>query len=687
MTNIPFDAAELPIRAEVASDFGPAVGPILERALEQQKVENFPAAEASYRRFLKTHPTHLLALNNAALVAKKLGRMDVAVLRLSKAVRHHPNAAEAHFNLANTLQEIGRLEESIAPYRRAIALRPNYVKAHQNLGNALDKLRRFDEAADSYRRALAYGGDNPEILSNLGLCLKQQGQMLDAIVHLVAAVELEPDRADLHFGIGSFYFETHNNLGAVAHFRRVLELEPEHNGARSALLFQAQRVCDWAEVSALAPAVRAATDRALANGELCLEGALENLSRDSDPQRNQAVAMSTAHPVVVNTIPLARQSRRGKTATEKIRIGYLSADFREHPVAQMMCAVFGRHDRNRFTVSAYSYGAVDGSPWRKRIEAEADRFVDFRVTADDLAARRIYDDGIDILVDLTLWTFGNRPRICASRPASVQVQYLGFPGTSGAPYYDYAIVDPIVVPAETRPYWNERLVYMPDTYFVVNRDQPIDASGLGRADFGLPADSIVFCSFNQSYKIDPTAFGAWMRILGAVPGSVLWLPTEEPVMESNLRREAEARGIAADRLVFAAKVPEKSQHLERLRLADVALDTLNYNGHTTTVDALWAGIPVVATLGRHFASRASASLLRAAGLGRLVAADLEGYERMAIELARQPGERARIRQHLAEARQSAPLFDTDRTVTNLETAYERIWALHRGGVPFEDIRL
>lgn len=667
---------------------GSTLHPALVRAFALQKAKDYDGAENEYRRFLRTHPTDLMALNNAALVAKALGRRDVALLRLGKAIRHHPQAAEAHFNLANTLQELGRLEEAIPHYQRALALRPDYAKAHLNLGNVFDKMRRFEEASACYRQALAAGGDDGETHANLGQSLKQQGRILDGLVHLVCAAEVEPERAAFHFLLASAYHEIRSNHAATLHFRRVLEIDPGHAAARSALLFQAQRSCDFAEMAELAPLVRAATDAALAEGKPCDEGALESVTRDPDPRRNQGVAVSHVRRILATERlyrPPPRQAapRRG----ERIRIGYLSHDFCDHPVAHVFSGVFARHDRSRFDVTAYSYGPDDGSHWRRRVEADADRFVDLRETTDDAAARRIHEDGTDILIDLTLWTLGTRPLISAVRPAPVQIQYLGFPGTSGAPYYDYAIADNVVVPPESRRYWSEHLIYMPDCYFPVDRDLAVAESGARRADHGLPEGAMVFCSFNQSHKIEPIMFGAWMRILAAVPGSLLWLGNAEPVTETNLRREATARGVEGARLIFAPRVEEKAQHLERLGLADLALDTLIYNGHTTSADALWAGTPLVTVEGTHYASRASASLLRAVGLEELITRNIDDFVALAVALAGNPAERQRLRAHLAAARATAPLFDTARTVANLERAYQRAWDAHLAGAAPADIEL
>jgi predicted O-linked N-acetylglucosamine transferase (SPINDLY family) len=646
---------------------------------------DFAAAEAHYRRHLATHPRDVVALNNAALVAKALGRPDMALARLAKAVRHAPHSPQAHFNLANTLQENGRLDEAVANYARAIELNPGYVKAHLNLGNALDRLRRHDEAAASYHKALAFGGEHAETHRNLGICYKAGNRFAEALTHFVCAATLEPDRAPFFFDVGMLRYELRDYPNAVIALNRVLELDPDHAGAASLLLYIFQITCDWRETARLGPLVRAATDRAWAAGQRCSEGVLENLSRDADPERNFRVTQDSAAPFVAEAAPAPPPRRAHGRRDAKIRVGYLSADFRDHAVAHVIAGVLDRHDRERFEVYAYSHADDDGSMWRRRIEAGSDRFVDLLALSDTEAIARVRADRIDLLVDLTLWTRGNRPRICAARPAALQLQYLGFPGTSAAPHYDYAIVDRTVVPPEHRPFWSESLVYLPHCYFVPDASQPIAGDGPRRADCALPQDANVFCSFNQGYKIEPMVFAAWMRILAEVPGSVLWLYGWSAEAMANLRREAAARNVDPSRLVFADRIDDKAVHLRRTGLADIALDTLAYNGHTTTSDALWAGVPVISTLGGHFASRVSASMLKAAGLADLIAADIDSYVRLAVDLARSPVDLARIKSRVVAARDGQPLFDTAGAVKAIEAAFAQIHRHHLEGGRPQDI--
>ena len=644
-------------------------------------------AEQLYRDILAARPRDLLALNNAALVAKQLGQPQLALTRLSKAVRYHPGMAQAHFNLGNTLAEMSRLDEAIAAYRHAIELKPDYVKAHLNLGIAFDKQHRFADAAAAYHRALVFGGDHAETHSNLGNCYKAQNRFREALTHFICAATLEPHRAEFIYDVGMARFEIRDYPEAAAALERVLEIDASHAGAASLLLYIHQIACNWPAVARLRPLVSAATEAALAQGRRCAEGPLESLSRDADPARNALVTRDFAAQFAPPGIAPLPRRRAAPSSRQRLRVGYLSADFRDHAVAHVMAGIIERHDRSCIEVFAYGYGVHDSSSWRQRIEAGSDRFVDLTAIDDHAAIELIHRDDIDVLVDMTLWTRGSRPRICAARPARVQVQYLGFPGSSWGPQYDYAIVDRVVVPPDHRPFWSEALAFMTDCYFVPDASQHIADGQLTRLDAGLPADAVVFCSLNQGYKIDRTVFDAWAEILKAVPNAVLWLADGSQVTVDNLRQEAAARGLDPQRLIFAERIDDKAAHLQRVGLADVALDTLAYNGHTTTSDALWSGVPVITAQGRHFASRVSASMLQACGMPGLIAQDVREYVALAIDLGLSESRRGDVRTQLADARRCGALFDSGRAVRNLEALLMKMGQRDRAGLDPADIEM
>src|ERR1700720_3466238 len=357
---------------------------------------------------------------------------------------------------------------------------------------------------------------------------------------------------------------------------------------------------------------------------------------------------------------------------ERIRLGYLSGDFHQHAPARLMAELFERHDRTRFEVLAYSYGPDDNSAMRARLASAFDRFVDIGALSHHDAARTIHADRVDILIDLKGYTHHARPAISAYRPAPVQVSYLGYPATMGAGFIDYIIVDSFVVPYSQQPFFSERLVHLPRSYQVNDRRREVADARTSRRDVGLPAEGLVLCSFNNSYKISPVFFDIWMRLLRAVPGSVLWLLEANPQVAGNLRSEAEKRGVDSGRLIFAPVVPP-AEHLGRHRHADLFLDTLPCNAHTTASDALWAGLPVLTCSGDTFAGRVAGSLLTAIGMPELITESLEEYEQIALALAGDPKRLIALRQKLEKNRDAGSLFDLPKCTANLEAAYARMW--------------
>jgi protein O-GlcNAc transferase len=363
---------------------------------------------------------------------------------------------------------------------------------------------------------------------------------------------------------------------------------------------------------------------------------------------------------------------------ERIRVAYLSADLHEHATAYLMAELFERHDRERFEVTAVSWGPQVASPMRTRLQQAFEHFVDVRGRGDVEVAHWLREQEIDIAVDLKGYTFDARLGILAQRPVPVQVNYLGYPGTLAAPYIDYLIADAVVIPPEARMHYAEQVVWLPDSYQVNDRQRVIAARTPSRGELGLPERGIVFCSFNNNYKLTPEVFALWMRLLQQVEGSVLWLLEGNAAVAANLRREAQVRGIAPERLVFAPRAP-LPEHLARQRTADLFLDTLPCNAHTTASDALWAGLPLVTCLGATFAGRVAASLLTAVGLPELITPSLAEYEALALRLATDPEALAAVKAKLARNRDTYPLFDSDRTRRHLEAAYVTMWERYQRG--------
>jgi len=527
----------------------------------------------------------------------------------------------------------------VASYRTAVQLKSDFTEAHINLGDALGDLGKFEEAQSSYQTALTFEPDNPRAHRNLGYLFSDQGKLDEAFASFGRAAGVDPDNADA--------------------------LVPWFHAK--------QQICNWEGYFAVLAAARNAV-----RAQPSLGSAFTLLSFSLTPE-DQFNCVRQA--VVKITIPdSATLPRRQPRFGERIRLGYLSADLHEHATAFLLAGLIERHDRRGFEVVGYSYGSDDGSAMRGRLKEGFDRFVDISKMANRQAAELIHADAVDILIDLKGFTRNCRPAILAYHPSPIQVNYLGYPGTMGADFIDYIIVDPFVVPADQQPFYTERLVHLPDCYQCNDDKRAIAERTPSRTECGLPQHGFVFCCFNNSYKITPTFFDIWMRLLRAVPKSVLWLLGANTWARANLTREAVARGIEPERLVFAPKLA-LAEHLTRHRLADLFLDTLPYNAHTTASDALWAGLPLLTCAGNTFAGRVAGSLLRAIGLDELVTTALEEYEALALRLAREPERLARLRARLERNRRTHPLFDTARFTRNLEAAYRRIWETWRAGRP------
>ncbi len=675
---------------------------------------NLDEAAASYLKALALKPDFADAHNNLGNTLVKLGKLDEAAASFHKTLALKPDFADAHNNLGNTLLKLGKLDEAADSYQKLLVLAPDLAEAHYNLGIVLGELGRPDEAIESYQKALTLKPDYTEALNDLGLALQQLGKLDDAAASYHKALAIQPDFAQAHNNLGNAlqklekldeavtryhkalaidldFADAHYNLGnalqklgqleeAIASYRRAVAVKPDFDYAWVNLLHQLWHACAWSDVGELETKVAEFTERSIREGGKVALGPFGNITSSADASGNYAVARSRSAEIAKNMSALKPdfQMSGRKSPKPKITIGYLSSDFQNHATAHLMLSLFGLHDRKDFSVFTFSHGQNNGSAYREKIKNDSDKFFDLQAAGHLEAAGQIFESGVDILVDLNGHTRNNRLEICALRPAPVQVNYLGFPGTTGADFLDYVITDRIVTPEDQSPYYSEQLVYLPHCYQVNDHKQKISDVPFTRSDFGLPEKGFAFCSFNRNYKIEPVMFGVWMNLMKKVQDSVLWLFKNNDLAERNLKSEAQARGVDGDRLIFAETIP-KDQHLARCRLADLALDTRICGGHTTTSDCLWAGVPVVTMLGSHFASRVSASLLNAVGLPELITHNLEDYEALTFRLSRNPDELDGLTAKLARNRLSEPLFDTPRFVGNLENAYRRMWDNYLSG--------
>lgn len=637
-------------------------------------------AVACYRKAVALKPDFAEAHNNLGAALGKLDQADEAVAAYQQALALNPRYAEAYNNLGNAYRARHEPEQAMAAYEKALSLKPGLAAAHFGLGNVHEEQGRHGEAIACYERAIALRPNYFEALCNLAAVLDAQGRLDEAIVYFQQAVTIKPDDADIQHRLGNVLFGRGRFRGAVVHYRKAVELKPEDGGCRLDLVHSLQQLCEWEDLDSNVELVRKAALETPA-ADAVLLSPFSFLVLPGATAEEQRRCAETWAQVMYRPRSAGRAEPRfdfGRPGGERIHVGYLSADFHHHATAHLMAQVFELHDRKRFRITAYSYGPDDGSAMRKRLEKAFDRFVELRGQSDEAAATTIYEDRVDILVDLKGYTQGSRSGILALRPAPVQVNYLGYPGTMGASFVDYLITDGFIIPPEHEKHYTETVIRLPDCYQPNDRMRALPQAASRKA-CGLPEDGLVFCSFNQTYKITPAMFDIWCRLLRAVPGSVMWLLASNPGAESNLKREAEARGIAVDRIAMAPLVrPE--EHLARMQCADLFLDTAPCNAHTTCSDALWMGLPVVTWAGETFASRVAGSLLTAMGAPELIAYSLEDYYALAYDLASDKAKREGIRSKLVANRYTAPLFDSERLTRNLEGAYLEMWRRGQDGI-------
>jgi predicted O-linked N-acetylglucosamine transferase (SPINDLY family) len=677
-----------------------------------QKSERMEAALASYDQALALNPGYANAFCNRGVVLGRLNRLDEAWASYNQAIALNPDDALACFNRGVVLRELERSEEALASYDQAIAIRPNYAEAYCNRGILLQVLKQWDAALASYNQCIEIDSGFSQAYFNRGTLLKQRGRSDAALASYDQAIEINPNYADAYCNRGLLLANLKRWDAAFASFDRAIALKPdfvEVYGNRAEALLQLKQfqaaiasydraiilkpdfsfpfgmrrhakmhICDWngldSDVERLIAGLEADATVSPPFPMLAL--------LDSAPLHHKTaqIWVREEHPIDRTLPALLKHPSR-----DKIRIGYFSADFHDHPVAALMAETIEAHDRSRYEVTAFSFGVDTQDDMRRRMERAFDRFIDVGGKSDQDIALLARSLGMDIAVDLAGYTGGSRTGIFALRAAPVQVNYLGYPGTMGAEYMDYLIGDRTVVPEAHQCHYTEKIVYLPDSYLPHDSSRTISDKVFTREELGLPPTGFVFCCFNNSYKITPDTFDGWMRILSRVENSVLWLSQNNPTAAGNLRQEAVRRGVDAGRLIFANRMSSLPQHLARHRVADLFLDTRPYNAHATALDALWAGLPVLTCIGEGFAGRVAASLLNAIEMPELIAATPAQYENLAVQLAANSEHLAAVRLKLTRNRLSTSLFDTRAFTKHLEAAYTKIHERCQARLPPEHI--
>jgi predicted O-linked N-acetylglucosamine transferase (SPINDLY family) len=712
--------------------------PSIQQALDLHRQGRLDQAAALYAQILEQEPAHFGALQFLGVLRGQQGRYAEAIPLIESALKLRPQDFGVLANYGQTLMAAGQLQEALGACDQALAIRPDFFEAHYNKATTLFQLKRFAEAVSVFDHALALRPGNVDVLNSRGTALWHLGRKTEACASYDQLLAMRPDHAGALLNRAFLLQELGELQGALADYDKVLAVAPSiaraWNG-RGAVLQALRRNTEaladiekalsldsglaealvnratlrWTQygdqagaVADLKAALTIDPNQPYARGELLhlkmygadwndfeaektlIDNGVHGGGRMVRPFVYQAISSSPADLQACSRIftaqffpPVGPPPSFHRTHP-RIRVGYVSGEFREQATAYLMAGLYELHDRGKFEVIAIDNSGDDGSVLRRRLEAAFDRLIIINQMTDAQTVERIRSEEIDILVNLNGYFGAPRMGVFARRAAPIQVNYLGFPATLGATYMDYILADRIVIPEEDRRFYDEQVVWLPHCYQVNDRKRMIAPDTPGRAALGLPGSGFVFCNFNQSYKITPDVFASWMRILTAAEGSVLWLLSACSPFPTNLRREAGRQGVAPDRLIFAPPLPP-DQHLARLKRADLFLDCLPYNAHTTASDALWAGVPLITCLGTSFPGRVAASLLNAIGLPELVTRSMADYETLAIRLAEDAEALQSVRRKLANNRLTTPLFDTDLFRKDLEAAYTTMWQRWKNG--------
>lgn len=641
------------------------------QAMALHQKDHLEQAKVLYETFLKTTPGHPDALHLLGVLHGQMGNLRQGAELIAQALTLRPDNVEGHFNLGKIMLSLGRLTEAAASFGQATILRPDWAEAYFHQGLACMQRGQLIDAANSFGRAAALRPEWAEAHFNQGTVLQQMGRLVAALECYGKGLLFQPNAVAAYLNQGHILAEMDNLLPALDSYEKAMALDSEYEYLLDALLFTKIKVCDWQDIDTYISKLLS-TSKSIPCQPFHILPLIDSLS----VHYKSSTHLSQKSYPENNTLGFFKK----KIRSEKIHIGYYSSDFHPHATMLLMSDMFKKHNRGKFKITGFSFDTSPDDAMRKRLVSGFDTFYDVHRKSDLEIAALSRSINIDIAVDLKGFTQASRTGIFAFRAAPIQVNYLGYPGTMGAPFMDYIIADQVIIPEQSRHYYTEKIVYLPHSYQVNDRKHDIQGPIFSRQALGLPEAGFVFCCFNNLYKIMPRVFDVWTKILKNVPGSVLWLLETNPVAATNLRKEAAARGLNPSRLVFAPKVA-MGEHLARHRCADLFLDTRPYNAHTTGSDALWAGLPVLTLPGESFASRVAASLLSAVGLPEMITKSEDEYATLAIRLATHADELQTIKVKLAANRLTTPLFDARLFTRHLENAYTQMYERSMADLP------
>jgi protein O-GlcNAc transferase len=654
---------------------------LLNKGAAFKELKRYEEAIAFADQVLLINPNLSAAWSNKGVALKGLERYEEAVTHFNQALSLKPDYAEAWSNKGVTLHELKRYEEAVTHFNQALSLKPDYAEAWSNKGVTLHELKRYEEAIAQYEKALSLKPDYAEAWSNKGVTLHELKRYEEAIAQYEKALSLKPDYAEAWSNKSNTLHELKRYIEAIAHYEKALSLKPSIDWILGDLIHIKMKIANW---SNLASFLNNGFQQVIENQKVISPFLMLALND------NSLLHKKCAHIYAQNKYP-ANQALGAipqYEKKEKIRIAYFSPDFRDHPVALLTAELFELHDREKFEVIAFSlFKTPVDDEVNLRLRKGFDRFIDVDGMTDLEVARLARELKVDIAIDLAGPTQHSRTAIFSYRAAPIQVNWLGYPGTIGADFIDYIIADKTVIPPSSQECYFEKVVYLPNTYMVDDSKRNSSTRTFTKYGLGLPEHGFIFCCFNSYQKYNPQILDRWSKLLFTVRDSALWITENNTYFKENLISEFEARGISRGRLVFAQRLDSMGDHLARLSLADLFLDTYPFNAHTTAIDALKAGLPVLTLKGESFASRVASSLLEAIGLPELVTTNQEAYEAMAIELATHPEKITDLRLRLSQNRNSSPLFDTPLFTKHLESAYTEMYKRYQAGLQPEQISI
>jgi len=644
------------------------------------KVSNYDKAIFYYQKTLELNPNHPDPWLNKGVIYYQLKRYDEALSHYDKAIALKPDYAEAFFNKGVIYYQLKRYDEALSHYDKAIALKPDYSKAWFNKGYAYFFIKRYDEALSHYDKAIALKPDYAEAFFNKGVIFFHQLRYDEALSQYDKAIALKSDYAEAFFNKAHIFLLSKRFSEAIATYLKAIQIDPNIDFLLGYFIHAKLILFVWNnienDINNLIFKVKENKKVVRPLPFLYLNDSSELAFKVSKISNNSGFLKITSEPFSFNKLK------------KKISIGYFSGDFRDHAVYHLVAELFELHDRNSFEIIAFSFNKTRNAFKEKfitdRLKNSFDQFIDVEDLSDKEVASLSRKIGIDIAVDLQGHTSGARPGIFSYRAAPIQVNYLGYPGTTGSQHMDYIIADNIVIPKNNKNFFSEKIVYLPNSYQVNDSKKKISEKKFTRSEIGLPKTGFIFCCFNQNVKITPAIFNLWMNILKKVDGSILWLLEEDAVANNNLKKEAINKGVSSDRIIFSKRIDIK-EHLSRISIADLFLDTFPYNAHTTASDSLWAGVPILTYQGQSFQSRVAASLLNAIDVKELIVNSLTEYESLAVELALNALKLKAIKEKIQKNRLTKPLFNTFLYAGHLEKAYKRMYEIYQKNLPPDHI--